>query len=94
MQQYETITMPDAGIGSFLTSNIDEIDDNELMFGKAGGIRNTPHPTHIRFIVETSQKVYFKPCYCRNIAIRLHTTWDRTVFHSIKLDADRVALKF
>ena len=40
MQQYETITMPDAGIGSFLTSNIDEIDDNELMFGNAGGINS------------------------------------------------------
>jgi len=40
MQQYETITMPDAGIGTFLTSNIDEIDDNELMFGKAGGINS------------------------------------------------------
>jgi len=40
MQQYETITMPDAGIGSFLTSNMDEIDDNILMFGKAGGINS------------------------------------------------------
>ena len=40
MQQYETITMPDAGIGSFLTSNIDEIDDNELLFGNAGGINS------------------------------------------------------
>ena len=40
MQQYETITMPDAGIGSFLTSNIDEIDDNILMFGNAGGINS------------------------------------------------------
>jgi len=38
--QYETITMPDAGIGSFLTSNMDEIDDNILMFGKAGGINS------------------------------------------------------
>jgi hypothetical protein len=38
--QYETITMPDAGIGSFLTSNIDEIDDNILMFGNAGGINS------------------------------------------------------
>jgi len=40
MQQYETITMPDAGIGSFLTSNMDEIDDNILMFGNAGGINS------------------------------------------------------
>jgi len=40
MQEYETITMPDAGIGSFLTSNMDEIDDNELMFGNAGGINS------------------------------------------------------
>ncbi len=40
MQQYETITMPDAGIGSFLTSNIDEIDDNELLFGNGGGINS------------------------------------------------------
>ena len=40
MQQYETITMPDAGIGSFLTSNIDEIDDNILMFGNGGGINS------------------------------------------------------
>ena len=38
--QYETITMPDAGIGSFLTSNMDEIDDNVLMFGNAGGINS------------------------------------------------------
>lgn len=38
--QYETITMPDAGIGSFLTSNMDEIDDNELMFGNGGGINS------------------------------------------------------
>ena len=38
--QYETITMPDAGIGSFLTSNMDEIDDNILMFGNAGGINS------------------------------------------------------
>ena len=38
--QYETITMPDAGIGSFLTSNLDEIDDNVLMFGNAGGINS------------------------------------------------------
>ena len=38
--QYETITMPDAGIGSFLTSNLDEIDDNILMFGNAGGINS------------------------------------------------------
>ena len=40
MQQYETITMPDAGIGSFLTSNMDEIDDNILMFGHGGGINS------------------------------------------------------
>ena len=40
MQQYETITMPDAGIGTFLTSNIDEIDDNVLMFGNGGGINS------------------------------------------------------
>lgn len=38
--QYETITMPDAGIGSFLTSNMDEIDDNVLMFGNGGGINS------------------------------------------------------
>lgn len=38
--QYETITMPDAGIGSFLTSNMDEIDDNILMFGHGGGINS------------------------------------------------------
>tara|TARA_B100001939_G_scaffold116976_1_gene101433 strand:+ start:880 stop:2499 length:1620 start_codon:yes stop_codon:yes gene_type:complete len=38
--QYETITMPDAGIGSFLTSNMDEIDDNVLMFGHGGGINS------------------------------------------------------
>ena len=28
MQEYETITMPEEGLGSFLTSNLDEIDDN------------------------------------------------------------------
>ena len=38
--QYETITMPDAGIGSFLTSNMDEVDDNILMFGHGGGINS------------------------------------------------------
>ena len=39
-QQYETITMPDAGIGSFLTSNMDELDDNVLMFGREAGINS------------------------------------------------------
>ena len=39
-QQYETITMPDAGIGSFLTSNMDELDDNVLMFGRESGINS------------------------------------------------------
>jgi len=39
-QQYETITMPDAGIGSFLTSNLDEIDDNVLLFGREAGINS------------------------------------------------------
>jgi hypothetical protein len=39
-QQFETITMPDAGIGSFLTSNMDEVDDNVLMFGREGGINS------------------------------------------------------
>jgi len=40
MQEYETITMPEEGLGSFLTSNLDEIDDNVLMFGNAGGINS------------------------------------------------------
>ena len=39
-QQFETIIMPDAGIGSFLTSNMDEVDDNVLMFGRASGINS------------------------------------------------------
>ena len=39
-QQFETITMPDAGIGSFLTTNIDEFDDNVLMFGREAGINS------------------------------------------------------
>ena len=39
-QQYETITMPEGGLGSFFTSNLDEIDDNVLMFGRAGGINS------------------------------------------------------
>ena len=39
-QQYETITMPEGGLGSFFTSNIDEIDDNVLMFGREGGINS------------------------------------------------------
>lgn len=39
-QQYETITMPDAGIGSFITSNMDEFDDNVLMFGRESGINS------------------------------------------------------
>jgi len=39
-QQFETITMPDAGIGSFLTSNLDEIDDNVLLFGREAGINS------------------------------------------------------
>ena len=38
--QYETMTMPDAGIGSFLTSNMDEIDDNILAFGAPQGINS------------------------------------------------------
>jgi len=40
MQEYETITMPEGGLGSFFTSNMDEIDDNVLMFGNAGGINS------------------------------------------------------
>jgi len=39
-QQYETITMPEGGLGSFFTSNLDEVDDNVLMFGRAGGINS------------------------------------------------------
>ena len=39
-QQFETITMPEGGLGSFFTSNIDEIDDNVLMFGREGGINS------------------------------------------------------
>ena len=39
-QQYETITMPEGGLGSFFTSNLDEIDDNVLMFGREGGINS------------------------------------------------------
>lgn len=39
-QQFETITMPEGGLGSFFTSNIDEVDDNVLMFGRAGGINS------------------------------------------------------
>ena len=39
-QQYETITMPAGGLGSFFTSNLDEIDDNILMFGQAQGINS------------------------------------------------------
>jgi hypothetical protein len=39
-QQFETITMPEGGLGSFFTSNLDEIDDNVLMFGRAGGINS------------------------------------------------------
>jgi len=40
MQEYETITMPEGGLGSFFTSNMDEIEDNVLMFGNAGGINS------------------------------------------------------
>tara|TARA_R110000796_G_scaffold29001_2_gene78889 strand:+ start:3962 stop:5257 length:1296 start_codon:yes stop_codon:yes gene_type:complete len=32
--------MPTGGLASFLTSNMDEIDDNVLAFGKAGGINS------------------------------------------------------
>ena len=39
-QQFETITMPEGGLGSFFTSNIDEMDDNVLMFGREGGINS------------------------------------------------------
>jgi hypothetical protein len=39
-QKFETITMPDAGIGSFLTTNVDEFDDNVLMFGREAGINS------------------------------------------------------
>jgi len=39
-QQFETITMPEGGLGSFFTSNLDEIDDNVLMFGREGGINS------------------------------------------------------
>ena len=40
MQEYEIITMPDKGIGSFLTSNVDEFEDNEVLFGNTGGINS------------------------------------------------------
>lgn len=40
MQQYGTMTMPDAGIGTFLTSNMDEIEDNVLAFGAPQGINS------------------------------------------------------
>ena len=70
MQQYETITMPDAGIGSFLTSNMDEIDDNVLMFGHGGGI-NSMHEVADRmakmgregdtFVVHASEKEVMVP---------------------------------
>ena len=39
-QQFETITMPEGGLGSFFTSNMDEFDDNVLMFGREGGINS------------------------------------------------------
>jgi len=39
-QEFETITMPDQGIGSFLTSNMDEFDDNRIMFGPEEGINS------------------------------------------------------
>lgn len=39
-QRYETIMMPEGGLGSFFTSNLDEIDDNILMFGREGGINS------------------------------------------------------
>jgi len=39
-QEFETITMPEGGLGSFFTSNLDEIDDNVLMFGREGGINS------------------------------------------------------
>ena len=39
-QQYETITMPDSGIGSFIASNMDEFDDNVLMFGRESGLNS------------------------------------------------------
>jgi hypothetical protein len=39
-QQYETVTMPDSGIGSFIASNMDEFDDNVLMFGRESGINS------------------------------------------------------
>ena len=68
--QYETITMPDAGIGSFLTSNMDEIDDNVLMFGHGGGI-NSMHEVADRmakmgregdtFVVHASEKEVMVP---------------------------------
>ena len=40
MQEFETITMPEGGLGSFITSNLDEIDDNILMFGSGSGINS------------------------------------------------------
>ena len=39
-QEFETITMPTGGLGSFITSNLDEIDDNILMFGSGSGINS------------------------------------------------------
>ena len=39
-QQFETITMPEGGLGSFITSNMDEFDDNRIMFGREEGINS------------------------------------------------------
>ena len=57
--------MPDAGIGSFLTSNMDEIDDNVLMFGHGGGINSMKVADRMAkmgregdtFVVHASEKV-------------------------------------
>ena len=69
-QQYETITMPEGGLGSFFTSNIDEVDDNVLMFGRAGGINSMKEVADRmaklgqgtdKFIVHASEKEFMVP---------------------------------
>jgi hypothetical protein len=37
---YKPITVSDSGIGSFLSSNMDEVDDSVLAFGQPSGINS------------------------------------------------------
>ena len=40
MAAVDVVDLPDGGLASFLTSNLDELDDRALAFGRQGGLNS------------------------------------------------------